>query len=51
MRQARIVEEGAAYYHIMSRVVDRRFVFDEGEKERIRGTMRAVEAFSGKDEG
>ena len=28
MRTARIVEEGAAYYHIMSRVVDRRMVFD-----------------------
>jgi hypothetical protein len=26
MRTARIVEEGAAYYHIMSRVVDRRMV-------------------------
>ena len=33
MRRARIVEEGAAYYHVMSRVVDRRFVFDEGERE------------------
>ena len=29
MRKARIIEEGAAYYHTMSRVVDRRFVFDE----------------------
>ena len=47
MRRARIVEAGAAYYHIMSRVVDRRFVFDDGERERIRKTMRAVEGFSG----
>lgn len=47
MRRARIVEEGAAFYHIMSRVVDRRMVFDEGERERIRKTLRAVEGFSG----
>ncbi len=42
MRTARIVEDGAAYYHVMSRVVDRRRVFDEGEKELFRKTMRAV---------
>ena len=47
MRTSRIVEEGAAYYHIMSRVVDRRRVFDDGEKELFRKTMRAVEGFSG----
>ena len=47
MRTARIVEFGAAYYHIMSRVVDRRMVFDEGEKERFRKTMRAVAEFAG----
>ena len=47
MRTARIVEAGAAYYHVLSRVVDRRFVFDEGEKERFRKTMRQVEGFTG----
>jgi REP element-mobilizing transposase RayT len=47
MRTARIVEDGAAYYHMMSRVVDRRRVFDDGEKELFRKTMRAVEGFSG----
>jgi REP element-mobilizing transposase RayT len=47
MRTARIVEEGAAYYHIMSRVVDRRQVFDDGEKERFRKTLRAVAGFAG----
>jgi REP element-mobilizing transposase RayT len=47
MRTARIVEDGAAYYHVMSRVVDRRRVFDDGEKELFRKTMRAVEGFSG----
>ena len=47
MRAARIVDEGAAYYHIVSRVVDRRMVFDDSEKERFRKMMRAVAEFSG----
>ena len=47
MRTARIVEDGSAYYHIMSRVVDRRQVFDDGEKERFRKTLRAVAGFAG----
>jgi putative transposase len=47
MRTARIVEDGAAYYHMMSRVVDRRRVFDDVEKELFRKTLRAVEGFSG----
>jgi putative transposase len=48
MRRARIVEESAAYYHVISRVVDRRYVFDdEMERERIRKILRAVEGFCG----
>ena len=48
MRTARIVEEGAGYYHLISRVVGREFVFhSEEERERFRLTLRAVEAFSG----
>lgn len=47
MRTARIVEDGAAYYHMMSRVVDRRKIFDDVEKEHFRKTLRAVEGFSG----
>jgi len=47
MRTARIVEDGAAYYHVISRVVDRRMVFTPDEKERFRKLMRAVEEFSG----
>lgn len=47
MRGARIKEEGAGYYHIISRVVDRRMVFDDNEKERFCRIMRAAEAFSG----
>ena len=48
MRTARIVEDGAGYYHLISRVVGREFVFhSEEERERFRLTLRAVEAFSG----
>ena len=45
MRTARIVEEGAGYYHLISRVVGREFVFhSDEERERFRLTLRAVEA-------
>jgi len=48
MRTARIVEEGSAYYHVISRVVGRAFVFhDELERERFRKILRAVEGYSG----
>ena len=47
MRDARIKEEGPGYYHIVSRVVDRRMVFDDPEKERFCRIMRAAEGFSG----
>ena len=48
MRTARIVEKGAGYYHLISRVVGREYVFDtDEERERFRLTLRAVEAFSG----
>ena len=47
MRDARIKEDQAANYHIVSRVVDRRRVFDDNEKERFRQVMRSLEAFCG----
>ncbi len=47
MRVARILGEGESFYHILSRIVDRRLILDEREKERFRRLMRAVEAFSG----
>jgi putative transposase len=47
MRTPRIKEEGAGYYHIVSRVVDRRRIMDADEKERFRNILRAMEAFSG----
>jgi hypothetical protein len=34
VRTKRIKEAGEAYYHVISRVVDRRFVFTDEEKER-----------------
>ena len=49
MRGPRIKEEGEAYYHMISRVVDRRMLFDTNEKERFRRVMRQVEGFCGVD--
>jgi putative transposase len=49
MRGPRIKEEGEAYYHMISRVVDRRMLFDTNEKERFRKVLRRVEAFCGVD--
>ena len=45
MRVARVLGEGEAFYHILSRIVDRRLILDDAEKERFRRIMRAVEAF------
>ncbi|MCE9616601.1 MAG: transposase [Lentisphaerae bacterium] len=45
MRAARIKELGPSYYHVISRVVDRRMAFDPDEKERFRKLMRACESF------
>ena len=33
MRQARLRGEGQSYYHCISRVVDRRYIFQDEEKE------------------
>ncbi len=35
------------YFHVLSRVVERRFVFQVEEREFFRGLLRQVEAFSG----
>ena len=40
-------DNGVGFYHCLSRVVDRNFVFGEAEREVFRKTMRQVEAFSG----
>jgi len=47
MRHARVKIEGAACYHVVSRIVDRNFRLDDAEKEIFRKMMRKAEAFSG----
>jgi putative transposase len=47
MRTARVLGRSAAYYHCMTRVIERRMLLDSGEKERFRKTMRRIAAFSG----
>lgn len=47
MRHARVKSEGAGCYHVVSRIVDRAFKLDDGEKEIFRTMMRKAEAFSG----
>ncbi|MCB1095378.1 MAG: transposase [Verrucomicrobiae bacterium] len=48
MRNLRILGAGpVAYYHVISRVIERRFIFDVQERERFRKLMRQQEAFSG----
>ena len=39
--------EKPAIYHCISRVVDRRFVFEQAEREKFRAFMRMQENFSG----
>ncbi len=46
MRKARIIEEMSAYYHVVSRVVGREFVFGETDEcEKFRKTLRAAEGY------
>jgi putative transposase len=47
MRTARLLGEGRSFYHVMSRVVDRRMVFEPKDKEIFRKIMRKLEAFTG----
>jgi putative transposase len=49
MRQARLLHShgGDAYYHVISRVVDRRFIFTANEKNYFRKWMRKLESFCG----
>ncbi len=47
MRTRRILSPGTAHYHVMSRVVDGRFIFKDPEKSRFRQIMRGLEHFMG----
>ena len=45
MRKARLTGEGRCYYHCVSRVVDKRFIFNDLEKNFFFQTMRSLEEF------
>ena len=47
MRALRLLGEGRSFYHCISRVVDRRKVFEGRDKEVFRKTMRNLEQFMG----
>jgi len=50
VRQGRLKAPGEpayAYYHCISRIVDRRFVLGKPEKQQFLQFMREYEAFSG----
>ena len=47
MRTARLLGTGRSFYHVMSRVVDRRMVFEAKDKEIFRKILRNQEAFTG----
>ena len=47
MRTARIIGNGASYYHCMSRIIQGQMLLNDSEKERFRKIVRAVAAFSG----
>jgi putative transposase len=48
MRPPRLIpEHGNAHFHVVSRVVDKRFIFNAKEKNHFRKWMRKLDAFSG----
>ena len=47
MRSARIKADGAGYYHCMSRIIERRMILQDAEKERILRLMCNLAAFGG----
>jgi REP element-mobilizing transposase RayT len=47
MRTARAKVSGAAYYHVMNRILERRYILKDEVAEKFRSLMRQVEAFTG----
>ncbi len=47
MRSGRIKLEGAATYHVMSRVIEHRFALGDAEKSYLHNLMRRLETFTG----
>lgn len=46
-RRVLIDQARGQFFHVTSRVVDRRFIFEDGEKQAFLGMMRQYEAFCG----
>ena len=49
MRCARIKADGAGYYHCVSRIIERRMILRDAEKERLLKHMNDLAAFGGLD--
>jgi hypothetical protein len=47
MRSARITAEGEGYYHGIPRIIERRRILGEAEKQRLLKRMRCLAAFGG----
>ena len=47
MRMGRIKLKEAATYHVMSRVIEHRFIFGDTEKSFLHNLMRRLEDFTG----
>jgi len=47
MRRARIKADGAGYYHCMSRIIERRMILLDTEKDRLHKLMSNLAAFGG----
>jgi REP element-mobilizing transposase RayT len=47
MRSSRAKVEGHAYYHVTNRILERRYILQDGVAEQFRLLMRKVEAFTG----
>ena len=47
MRRARITSENGGFYHVISRIIERRRILGDPEKEVFRSIMRQVAGFCG----
>ena len=47
MRKKRLIADGESYYHVVSRIIERKFYLGKTEKERFRSMLWRVAEFSG----
>ncbi len=47
MKTTRLEGQGSCHYHVMSRIIERRFYLGDEEKEMFRDMMERAAAFSG----